>query len=110
MVMNRIVEYVFFFGFMAVVGYIVWTMLAPFVSALALAAIIVTICYPLHQRITRHMPRENETLGALVTTIAVLIILILPLTLLFSTLVNEAVAVYNQVNTSGAALEQRIAA
>ncbi|HMA78689.1 MAG TPA: hypothetical protein VKP88_06195, partial [Candidatus Paceibacterota bacterium] len=73
--MNRIVEYVFFFGFMAVVGYIVWTMLAPFVSALALAAIIVTICYPLHQRITRHMPRENETLGALVTTIAVLIIL-----------------------------------
>src|SRR6056297_2934746 len=110
MIMNRIVEYVFFFGFMAVVGYIVWTMLAPFVSALALAAIIVTICYPLHQRITRHMPRENETLGALVTTIAVLIILILPLTLLFSTLVNEAVAVYNQVNTSGAALEQRIAA
>jgi predicted PurR-regulated permease PerM len=107
--MNRIVEYVFFFGFMAIVGYIVWTMLAPFVSALALAAIIVTICYPLHVRITRHMPRQNETVGALVTTMAVLIIIIMPLTLLFSTLVNEAVAVYNQVNTSGAALEQRIA-
>ncbi|HMA78938.1 MAG TPA: AI-2E family transporter, partial [Candidatus Paceibacterota bacterium] len=55
------------------------------------------------------MPRENETLGALVTTIAVLIIIIMPLTFLFSTLVNEAVAVYNQVNTSGAEMEQRIA-
>lgn len=107
--MNRIVEYVFFFGFMAVVGYIVWVMLAPFVSALALAAIIVTICYPLHRRIVRYMPKRNETLGALVTTILVLIIIIMPLTLLFSTLVNEAVAVYNQVNTSGAELEQRIA-
>lgn len=107
--MNRIVEFVFFFGFMAVVGYIVWIMLAPFVSALALAAIIVTICYPMHVRITKRMPYQNETLGALVTTVAVLVIIILPFTLLFSTLVNEAVAVYNQVNTSGAGLEQRIA-
>jgi predicted PurR-regulated permease PerM len=109
MVMNRIVEYVFFFGFMAVVGYIVWVMLAPFVSALALAAIIVTICYPLYERIVRRMPKQNETLGALVTTIMVLVIIIMPLTLLFSTLVNEAVVIYNQVNDNGAALEQRIA-
>ncbi len=106
---NRIVEYVFFFGLMAVVGYIVWVMLSPFVSALALAAIIVTICYPLYERITRRMPRQNETLGALVTTIMVLVIIIMPLTALFSTLVNEALAVYNQVNTNGAELEQRIA-
>lgn len=109
MVMNRIVEYVFFFGFMAIVGYIVWLMLTPFMSALALAAIIVTICYPLHVRITKYMPRQNETLGAMLTTIVALVVIILPFSLLFSTLVNEAVAVYNQVNTSGAELEQRIA-
>lgn len=109
MIMNRIVEYVFFFGFMAVVGYIVWTMLSPFVSALALAAIIVTICYPLYERIVRYMPKQNETMGALCTTIVVLVVVIFPLTLLFSTLVNEAVAVYTQVNTNGAALEQKIA-
>lgn len=100
MVMNRIVEYVFFFGFMGIVGYIVWTMLSPFMSALALAAIIVTICYPMYERIVQYMPWKNETLGALVTTILVLVLLIFPLTILTSALVNEAVSVYSLVNSS----------
>lgn len=101
MLMNRIVEYVFFFGFMGAVGFLVWTMFAPFVSALALAAIIVTICYPLYERIVEKMPRKNEALGAFVTTIFVMIIVILPLFLIISSLVNEAVSVYTIVNNGG---------
>lgn len=108
MVMNRIVEYVFFFGFMGVVGYIVWTMLSPFVSALALAAIIVTICYPIYGRIVRYMPKQNETLGALVTTILVLVLLIFPLVALTSALVNEAVSVYNLVENESVGFEKQI--
>jgi len=109
MVMNRIVEYVFFFGFMGIVGYIVWTMLSPFVSALALAAIIVTICYPVYGWIVKWMPKQNETLGALVTTILVLMLLIFPLTLLTSALVNEAVSVYSLVNTGATGFEGQVA-
>ena len=108
MLMNRIVEYVFFFGFMGVVGFLVWQIISPFISALALAAIIVTICYPLYQRIVRRMPRQNETLGALVSTVFVLVVVILPLTFIISSLVNEAVSIYGAVNGGGTSLEQRL--
>src|SRR5690606_30147009 len=98
MLMNRIVEYAFFFGFMAVIGYLVWEMVTPFVSALALSAIIVTICYPLYTRILKKVPRQNETIAALLTTLLVLLIVIIPIALLTSALVNEAVSVYKLVN------------
>ncbi len=99
MLVNRIVEYVFFFGLMAVVGYLVWEILSPFVSALALASIIVTICYPLYKKILRHTPRNNPTAAALFTTILVLLIVIFPLFFMTSALVNEALSVYKISNT-----------
>ena len=109
MLMNRIVEYVFFFGFMAIVGYLVWEMVAPFISALALSAIIVTICYPLYERILQKTPRQNATVAALATTILVLCIFIIPLFLLTSTLVNEAVSIYTVVNVEQVDFEARLA-
>lgn len=106
--MNRIVEYVFFFGLMAIVTYIVWQMLAPFISALALSAVIVTISYPLYRRIVKRMPRQSETLGALATTILVFVIVGLPLVLLTSALVNEAVTVYRIVSAEQLGIEQSL--
>lgn len=106
---NQIVEYVFFFGFMAVVGYIVWEMFSPFVSALALAAIIVTICYPLYEKIVAKLPGNNESIGALITTIVVLVIVILPFFFIISSLVNEAVAVYTLAETDSMGLQDTLA-
>ncbi len=108
MVMNRIVEYVFFFGFMAIVAYLVWEMLQPFVSALALSAIVVTICYPLYTRILRFMPKKNETLAALVTTVTVMAIVFVPLFFLASSLVNEALSIYSQSNGRAGGFEQSV--
>ncbi|MFT7507554.1 MAG: putative PurR-regulated permease PerM [Acidimicrobiales bacterium] len=108
MLTNRIIEYVFFFGFMGVVAYIVWEMITPFVSALALAAIIVTICYPLYTRIVSKMPKKNETLGALLTTLLVVIIVIFPLVFLASSLVNEAVSIYQLANTENIGFEDSL--
>lgn len=110
MLMNRIVEYVFFFGLMAIVAYLVWEMLAPFVSALALAAIIVTISYPLYERIVRKMPRQNETLGALVSTVLVFLVIFLPLVFITSALVNEAVSVYKIVSAEQVGFEASLRA
>ncbi len=108
MVMNRIVEYVFFFGFMALVGFLVWKMVAPFISALALSAIIVTICYPLYTRILRRTPRKNPTIAALFTTILVLCIFIIPLFVITSALVNEAVSIYKIVNVEQIGFESSL--
>lgn len=105
MLMNRIVEYVFFFGLMGIVGYLVWSIISPFVSALALAAIIVTICYPLYERIVKKMPRKNKTLGAFVTTFIVLLIVIFPIFFITSALVGEAVAVYKVLGTEQVGIE-----
>lgn len=108
MLMNRIVEYVFFFGFMAVVGYLVWEMVTPFVSALALSAIIVTICYPLYVRILKRTPRQNPTIAALLTTLFVLFVIIVPVFLITSALVNEAVSVYRIVNAEQIGFEDSL--
>ncbi|MDA8596735.1 AI-2E family transporter [Candidatus Pacebacteria bacterium] len=105
MLTNRIVEYVFFFGLMGVVAYLVWQMLAPFVSALALAAIIVTISYPLYLRIVDRMPRQNETVGALLSTLLVFLVIFLPLVFIASALVNEAVSVYRIVGAEQVGFE-----
>ena len=95
MLLNRVVEYVFFFGLLTIVGYLLWLMYSPFITALALAAAIVTICYPLYKRILNYTPGRNQTLASLFTTLVVLVIVILPLMWLTSVLFSEAVSVYS---------------
>lgn len=108
MLVNRIVEYVFFFGLLGLIGFLVWKMFAPFLSALALSAIIVTICYPMYERIITLMPKNNRSLGALVTTLLVLVIVILPVFSITSLLVNEAVSVYHIVNGGQVGFERSL--
>lgn len=97
MISGRFVEHVFFFGMLAIIGYLVWRMFAPFISALALSAIIVTICYPMYERVRERMPRKNQSLAALVTTLLVLVIVIIPVFLLGSAILREALTIYNQL-------------
>ncbi|MFT5036585.1 MAG: putative PurR-regulated permease PerM, partial [Candidatus Azotimanducaceae bacterium] len=108
MISNRIVEYVFFFGLLGAVSYLVWEMFSPFVSALALAAIIVTVSYPLHQRIVPKMPRQNETLSAFVSTLLVFITVILPLLFITSVLAKEAVSVYGIIGSGQVGFEETL--
>ena len=92
MQLSRVIEYVFFFGLLALAGFMVWQMVAPFVSALALAGIIVVICYPLYERILPRMPRQSTNLAAFLTTLIVLFLIVLPLAILSSLLAREAVS------------------
>ncbi len=108
MISSRVVEYVFFFGLMAVVSYLVWSIISPFVSALALSAIIVTICYPMYERILSYTPKRNRAVASLATTITVLIIVIIPFLFITSTLVKEAVSVYTLLSGDQLALEERL--
>ncbi len=98
MKLSRVVEYAFFFGLLGLAGYMVWLITAPFVSALALALIIVTICYPLYERIRLVVPRNNKTVAALLATLFVLIVVILPLVLISTVIVREMVNFYQVLN------------
>lgn len=109
MVSNKVVEYVFFFGLLAIVSYLVWQIISPFVSSLALAAIIVTICYPLYERILNKVPKKSRTVAALLTTIVVVIVVIFPFAFITSSLVNEAVSVYNLINSEQTVVQEKLA-
>jgi predicted PurR-regulated permease PerM len=97
---SRLIEYVFFFGLLGVVAYLAWKLIAPFAATLALAAIVVTICYPLYERVLIYMPRRNRTLASFVSVLLVLLVVIVPIALLGSLLLREAASIYSLFSSS----------
>jgi len=100
MSLSRVIEYVFFFTLLLLSGYMVWLIMSPFLSALALAAVIVTISSPLYQWILPRMPRQSPSLAALCSTIIVFLVGILPIVLMTSLVINEVVALYQDVDNT----------
>jgi predicted PurR-regulated permease PerM len=109
MKITRMVEYAFFFGLLALAGYMVWLIAEPFLSSLALAAIIVTICYPLYERIKRIVPRQNKTAASLLTTLLVLVVIIIPLVTLSSLVVREIATFFQDIEAGQVPIEQGFA-
>lgn len=105
MSIERIVEYVFFFVLLVGAGLLVWQIMAPFATAIALSVIIVTICYPLYERMLRISYKNNKSIAAALTTLLVVFIIILPLVFLSSLFARELVAFYQ---TLGAGQELSI--
>lgn len=98
MKISRVVEYGFFFILLGVSAYMVWLIFQPFVSALALSAIIVTICYPLYKRIRAITPKKSKSLAALSTTILVLVVIVIPLAILSSMIAREVISFYDMLS------------
>jgi len=103
--LSRMVEYVFFFGLLILAGYMVWLIMAPFVSALALSIIIVTICQPLYTRIEKHTPGRNKSVAAFATTMLVLTIVILPILFISSLVVGEVVSFYKDLDSGSLSIQ-----
>ncbi len=94
MSIGLVIEYVFFFLILAGSGYLLWQVFSPFISALALAIIIVTICYPLYEFIQRYVYRSNKSLASALTTLIVVIVGIIPLVFISSIFIRELVSFY----------------
>ncbi len=95
-----LVQNTFFFVLLFLASFLMWKLFAPFWGVLALAGIVVTICYPLHMRVKQVVFRKNETLASFVSLAIVLFAIILPLVLIASFLLREAVSVYTLFNTA----------
>lgn len=98
MSLSRVIEYVFFFLLLAGAGYLVWKVLSPFIGALALSVIIVTICYPLYERLLRISYKGNKSIAAGLTTLTVVFIIVLPLVLISSVFVRELASFYQTLS------------
>jgi predicted PurR-regulated permease PerM len=94
---HKLLEYAFFFSILVLSGYLVWQLFAPFVGALSLAAIVATICYPMHERILVRMPNKQR-LAAVLSLITVIVAVVIPLSILATFILKEALSIYSFVN------------
>jgi predicted PurR-regulated permease PerM len=78
----------------------VWQIFAPFITALALAAIIVVISYPAYEVILKRIARHNRSIAALLTTLMVFCVVVVPIFMVSSLLVNEFVSFYRTIDTT----------
>jgi predicted PurR-regulated permease PerM len=67
--------------------YVCWLMLLPFVNVLAWASVLVILFYPIHKRIVAMTRRPSW--GALLSTVIVIAVIVLPLTLLTLVVAKE---------------------
>jgi predicted PurR-regulated permease PerM len=97
---TRAIEFAFFFGALGIVGYMVWQIFSPFITALALSAIIVVICYPLYEFILKYLSRKNRSIAAFITTIIVFACVVVPVFLISTLLVNEFLSFYRTIDVT----------
>lgn len=83
-----------FYGIVLLLAYLVYLIVAPFLPALAWAVVFVVFCYPAYQRLER---RQGHTLAALITTVGVVLVLIVPALLVMAAFVREGVGAARSV-------------
>lgn len=86
----------------AIALYLCWLMLQPFVNVLAWAAVLVIFFYPVHRRLVRRTQRPATS--ALLSSLFVIIVILLPLTLITFAVVKEMSGVLQKVQASAAML------
>ncbi len=89
---------VIFFAFLTIVTVFLGYLLKPFFFAIFWAVLIAAIFAPLNRRLTLRFKRPNLSAG--LTLASVLVAMILPLGLLVSLLVAEAIDIYASVHAS----------
>ena len=76
--------------------YLLYQILSPFLSSIVWAILLAIVFYPLFQKFQR-LFKKREVLSALLMTLFVLIVIVLPFTLLTVSLAGDVVGIYQQV-------------
>ncbi len=76
--------------------YLLYRILSPFLTSIIWAILLAMVFYPLFQRLQRLL-KNRKFLSALIMTLLVLVIIVLPFTLLMLSLAGEVVDVYYRV-------------
>jgi len=75
--------------------YLLYQILLPFLSSIIWAILLAMVFYPLFQKLQRIL-KKREVISALIMTLLVFIVIVLPFTLLLASLANEVVDVYHR--------------
>ena len=97
---HKFIENIFFFSILVASGFLVWQLFLPFIGALSLAAIMVTICYPLYEWILKRAPKKNKSIAALFSLLFVIVAIVIPLGILLTLILSEAAAISQLFSSS----------
>src|SRR5271169_7201005 len=92
---ERIIQ-IFFFGFLALMAYELYALLAPFLMPIAWAILLAFMVHPARLELRKYV--KSRTLTAIIITIVVATGVILPAIWLSERLVVEAQTLYTQAN------------
>jgi len=87
---------IFFFGILAVITILFFYLLKPFFYPIFWAAVFASIFKPLHARLQRKIGRPN--LAAAIMLFSIVVIILLPLILIGTLLVNESFNIYTSLS------------
>ena len=86
--------FILFLAFLSI--YLLYEILSPFLSSLVWAILMAMVFYPLFKKL-RNLLKKRDVLSALIMTLLVLVVIVLPFTLLMASLAGEVVGLYHQV-------------
>src|SRR5216683_1398172 len=93
------------YGVLLLLIYLVFRIYEPFLAALGWAAILVIFFYPMHARLAR---KFSATKAAVISTLAVTVLLIVPVILITTLFVREAVSISRGVQKEAGFLAERL--
>jgi predicted PurR-regulated permease PerM len=86
--------FILFLAFLSI--YLLYQILSPFLSSIVWAILLAMVLYPVYKKL-RSLLRKKEILSALIMTLLVLVVIVLPFTLLMVSLASDVVNFYHQV-------------
>ena len=86
--------FILFLTFLSI--YLLYQILSPFLSSIIWAILLAMVFYPLFKKL-QNLLKKRGVLSALIMTLLVLVVIVLPFTLLMASLAGDVVNLYHQV-------------
>ncbi|MCJ7783868.1 MAG: AI-2E family transporter, partial [Desulfobacterales bacterium] len=86
--------FILFLTFLSI--YLLYQILSPFLSSIVWAILLAMVFYPLFKKL-QDLLKKRGVLSALIMTLLVLVVIVLPFTLLMASLASDVVNFYHQV-------------
>lgn len=87
----------FFSGIFGIFIILLFLLFKPFLAAIAWAIILATLSYPLYLKLVKGLKTKSDTFPAVLMTLGILFILILPATFITASLGTEVLKTYNYI-------------
>ncbi|MBN1355985.1 AI-2E family transporter [bacterium] len=76
--------------------YFVFRIIQPYLNAIILAVILATVTYPVHNQIEKHL-KNRRNLAALISCVLLVLILVIPVILITSALIQQGIQSFNAI-------------